>query len=163
LSLSKLDKRRNALHESGHALVALLTAGANPIRKATIVPRGASLGKLNQLQVDEFSSTKQNMLAEIKTNLGGRVAEEIIYGSDGVSAEAKDDFEKATKIAAHMVNDLGFSEKIGHVSVNEDWSSNHTLRIANDEITRLVETCYKEVQSLLHSKKKRVGHFGGRA
>jgi len=152
--LSKGDKRRNALHESGHALVAMFTVGSNPIRRATIIPRGESLGKLNQLQVDEFSSTKQNMLASIKTHLGGRAAEEIIYGEEGVSAEAQDDFAKATKIAALMINDLGFSEKIGHVWVNEEYTSKSTIEIANGEITRIVESCYQEVQGLLKSKEK---------
>ncbi|GLC41713.1 hypothetical protein PLESTB_000685100 [Pleodorina starrii] len=111
-------RRRTAYHEAGHALVALSTAGASPIHKATIVPRGHALGMVMQVgREDEFSINRQQMLARIRVCMGGTVAEELVFGSDQVSSGATDDLRQATSMARHMVTECGMSAAIGPVYV----------------------------------------------
>jgi ATP-dependent metalloprotease len=93
-----------AYHESGHAVVAFNTKGANPIHKATITPRGMSLGMVTQLpDKDETSVSKNQMLARLDVCMGGRVAEEMIFGPDQVTSGARSDLQQATALARHMV------------------------------------------------------------
>ncbi len=100
LNLSQLT----AYHESGHAVVAFNTAGANPIHKATITPRGVALGMVTQLpDKDETSISKRQMLARLDVCMGGRVAEEMIFGPDQVTSGARSDLQQATALARHMV------------------------------------------------------------
>ncbi|GIM07357.1 hypothetical protein Vretimale_11524, partial [Volvox reticuliferus] len=111
-------RRRTAFHEAGHALVALVTPGASPIHKATIVPRGHALGMVTQVgREDEFSINRQQMLARIRVCMGGTVAEELVFGSDQVSSGATDDLRQATSMARHMVTECGMSSVIGPVYV----------------------------------------------
>lgn len=93
-----------AYHESGHAVVAFNTQGANPIHKATITPRGMSLGMVTQLpDKDETSVSKRQMLARLDVCMGGRVAEEMVFGPDQVTSGARSDLQQATALARHMV------------------------------------------------------------
>lgn len=94
-----------AYHESGHAVVAFNTQGANPIHKATIMPRGMSLGMVTQLpDKDETSVSKRQMLARLDVCMGGRVAEEMVFGPDQVTSGARSDLQQATALARHMVS-----------------------------------------------------------
>lgn len=93
-----------AYHESGHAIVALNTDGAHPIHKATIMPRGSALGMVTQLpSSDETSISKKQLLARLDVCMGGRVAEEIIFGNDHITTGASSDFNTATELAQYMV------------------------------------------------------------
>lgn len=93
-----------AYHESGHAIVALNTEGAHPIHKATIMPRGSALGMVTQLPSnDETSVSKRQLLARLDVCMGGRVAEEIIFGQDHITTGASSDLHTATELAHYMV------------------------------------------------------------
>lgn len=94
-----------AYHESGHAIVAFNTDGANPIHKATIMPRGAALGMVTQLpSSDETSISKKQLLARLDVCMGGRVAEELIFGQDNITTGASSDLQTATELAQYMVS-----------------------------------------------------------
>lgn len=111
------SRRLTAYHEGGHALVACFTEGALPVHKATVVPRGMALGMVTQLpDQDETSWSKKQMLARMDVCMGGRVAEEVIFGADHVTSGASSDFEQATNIAMNMVERWGMSEKLGYVA-----------------------------------------------
>jgi ATP-dependent metalloprotease len=102
-----------AYHEGGHALVAFYTKDSHPLHKVTIVPRGPSLGHTAQLPDKErFFTTKSQMLAQMDTLMGGRAAEELIFGSEKKTTGAYDDLRKATIMATHMVKDYGMSDKV---------------------------------------------------
>ena len=107
------EKERVAVHESGHALVAALTPGADPVHKVSIIPRGlAALGYTQQLPADDrYLSTKEELLGRVDVLLGGRVAEETVFGD--VSSGAQNDLQRATEIIRSMVVELGMGETLG--------------------------------------------------
>eukprot|EP00798_Chlamydomonas_sp_ICE-L_P022115 gene22115-29174_t len=112
--------KRTAYHEAGHALVAMMTPGANQIHKATIIQRGSALGMVSQAgREDEFAINYQQMLAHIRICMGGTVAEEIIFGKNEVSSGATDDLRQATNMARHIVMQCGMSEAIGPIYVSD--------------------------------------------
>jgi ATP-dependent metalloprotease len=119
LLMTEEDRKLTAVHESGHALVAHLRRPlAHPIHKATIVPRGQSLGMVAQLpDRDEVSATRAQLLAKLDVLMGGRVAEELVYGSDNVTTGAGSDFFQATRLARAMVTQYGMSERLGFAVV----------------------------------------------
>ncbi len=110
--LSPADRERTAHHESGHALVGMLTPGADPVRKISIIPRGMALGvTLSTPDSDRVSYSLEDLQAKIKVALGGRVAEEIVYGT--ITTGAESDIQQLTAIARQMVGRWGMSEAIG--------------------------------------------------
>ena len=114
--LSEDDRRRTAYHESGHALVGMLTPGADPVRKVSIIPRGMALGvTLSAPDVEKSNYEESYLLGKIKVALGGRVAEEIVYGT--ITAGAESDIQQLTAIARQMVGRWGMSESIGPIAV----------------------------------------------
>ncbi|THH17804.1 hypothetical protein EW146_g3064 [Bondarzewia mesenterica] len=113
-------KRLTAYHEGGHALLALYTEGSMPLHKVTCVPRGHALGITSQLPEDDrLSVTLKEFLADIDVSLGGRVAEELIFGPENVTSGASSDLQHATRVATRMVKNFGYSEKVGPVYFNE--------------------------------------------
>merc|ERR1711975_141600 len=103
-----------AYHEGGHAIVAFFTQGAHPIHKATIMPRGQALGLVHQLpKTDQVSVSLQQMKAELDVCMGGRVAEELIFGTENVTGGASSDIQRATQVAEQMVTTYGMSSKVG--------------------------------------------------
>lgn len=117
------SKRATAYHEGGHALVALHTPGAMPLHKVTIMPRGSALGITFQLpEQDKDSYTRKEYLAMIDVALGGRAAEEMIFGHDDVTSGCSSDLQRATDVAARMIRSFGFSDKIGLVAHGDDES-----------------------------------------
>ena len=137
--------------------MATLTPEALPVHKATIVPRGQSLGMVMQLpDADETSWSRAQMLAKMDVCMGGRVAEEIIYGADNVTSGASSDFEQATQIAISMVERWGMSEKIGLVSHKnltakggEAQVSQHTRAAVDSEVKRLTSQAYENARTIL--------------
>jgi cell division protease FtsH len=157
--LAPADRERTAHHEAGHALVGMLTPGADPVRKISIIPRGMALGvTLSTPDSDRVSYSLEDLQAKIKVALGGRVAEEVIY--DTITTGAESDIQQLTAIARQMVGHWGMSEQIGPVSVlAEDGqgpflpgvsaTSEHTQRVVDDEVRRIVDIAHKEVTTLL--------------
>ena len=114
--LSPAERRRTAYHEAGHAIVGMLTPGADPVRKVSIIPRGIALGvTLSAPEADRFSYDQPYLLAKIKVALGGRVAEEIVFGN--VTTGAQNDIKQVTELARNMVGLWGMSDTIGPVAV----------------------------------------------
>ena len=106
------DKRRTAYHEGGHAIVGMLTEGADPVRKISIIPRGLALGvTFSAPDADRFNYSEQELRAKIKVALGGRAAEEVVFGDLTTGAES--DIQQLTQIARQMVGRWGMSERIG--------------------------------------------------
>jgi cell division protease FtsH len=156
--LSPADRERTAYHESGHALVGMLTPGADPVRKVSIIPRGMALGvTLSTPDADRVSYSTEDLQAKIHVALGGRVAEEVVYGS--ITTGAESDIQQLTAIARQMVGRWGMSEALGPVTLlpNDDQpmfpgmngTSEHTQRAVDEEVRKLVEQAHGEVTQLL--------------
>ena len=148
--------RCTAYHEAGHALVATLTDGAQPIHKATIMPRGSSLGMVTMLpDGDQTSQSLKEMLAFMDVAMGGRVAEELIFGEENVTSGAMSDIANATQIARNMVTKFGFSNSVGIVYYGgEDGASNVTRDKIDQEVKSMTDAAYERAKDLLrkHSK-----------
>ncbi|KAL4265219.1 AAA ATPase family protein [Pleurotus pulmonarius] len=149
-------KLATAFHEGGHALVALYTDGAMPLHKVTCVPRGHALGVTSQLpEDDQYSVSFKQYRAAIDVCLGGRVAEELIYGTENVSSGASSDLQKATGTATAMVKYWGFSDKIGRVYYGDRDNISPQRRIEiEDEIRKLIQNSEERVTALLKEKEE---------
>ncbi|KAH0906341.1 hypothetical protein HID58_038168 [Brassica napus] len=154
--VSEDSKKLTAYHESGHAIVALNTGGAHPIHKATIMPRGSALGMVTQLPSnDETSVSKKQLLARLDVCMGGRVAEELIFGQDHITTGASSDLSQATELAQYMVSSCGMCEAIGPVHIKERPSSEMQSRI-DAEVVKLLREAYERVKSLLKRHEKQL-------
>jgi cell division protease FtsH len=160
--LSLEDRRRTAYHEGGHAIVGMLTEGADPVRKISIIPRGQSLGvTFSAPDTDRFNFSDRELRAKIKVALGGRCAEEVVFGDLTTGAES--DFQQLTQIARQMVGRWGMSEKIGTITVlrQEGWpgppdTSEETQRLIDEEVRTLVSAAHDEVMQLLGANRERL-------
>ena len=148
-----------AFHEAGHALVAALTDGAQPIHKATIMPRGQALGMVMMLpEGDQTSQSYKEMLAFMDVAMGGRVAEELIFGDENITSGAMSDIANATRTARAMVTKYGFSSEVGIVyhggNTGEESASGATRAKIDSEVKQMAEDSYKRAKDLLkkHSK-----------
>ncbi|KAK1268780.1 hypothetical protein QJS04_geneDACA008166 [Acorus gramineus] len=147
--LTEESKKLTAYHESGHAIVAYNTDGADPIHKATIMPRGSALGMVTQLPSnDETSVSKKQLLARLDVCMGGRVAEELIFGQEHITTGASTDIHSATELAHYMVSNCGMSDAIGPVYIKEKTSSQMQSRI-DAEVIKLLREAYDRVKVLL--------------
>ncbi|KDQ60825.1 hypothetical protein JAAARDRAFT_31809 [Jaapia argillacea MUCL 33604] len=146
-------KKLTAYHEGGHALAALYTPGAMPLHKVTCVPRGHALGVTSQLpEGDRYSISFKEFLATIDVCMGGRVAEELIYGPENVTSGASSDLQKATQTATRMVKNWGYSDKVGPVYfADEDISPSKKIEIES-EVRRLLKEGESRVMALLKSR-----------
>ncbi|KAG1655321.1 hypothetical protein FOA52_008233 [Chlamydomonas sp. UWO 241] len=152
--ISEKNRRLTAYHEGGHALVAMLTPGADPVHKATIVPRGMALGMVSQLpEEDATSISRRQMLARLDVCMGGRVAEELIFGDDDVTSGASSDLRQATSLARAMVTKYGMSERLGQVALDyEDDGrsmSSETRAAVEAEVRALVQGAYERARTIL--------------
>jgi cell division protease FtsH len=157
--LSPADRERTAYHESGHALVGMLTPGADPVRKVSIIPRGMALGvTLSTPDSDRVSYSREDLEAKIRVSLGGRVAEEVVYSS--ITSGAESDIQQLTQIARQMVGRWGMSDVVGPVAVlssegegpflpGVSATSESTQRLVDEEVRRLVESAHEDVTRLL--------------
>ena len=158
--LNPAERERTAYHEAGHALVALLVPGSDPVHRVSIIPRGMALGATWQLPVDDRSSYAEDYLrARITGALGGRAAERLVYGV--VTTGAENDLRQVTDIARHMVLRWGMSEKLGPISFvapgdeglppafQHQPYSDATARVIDAEVRRIVEESHVEADRLL--------------
>lgn len=152
--ITKETARCTAYHEAGHALVAVMTEGAMPIHKATIMPRGQSLGMVTMLpEGDQTSQSVKQMKANMDVAFGGRVAEELILGKEDTTSGASSDIAMATNTARNMVTKFGFSEEIGLVryggSTGQEHASEETRNKIDAEVKTLTDASYKRAKELL--------------
>jgi cell division protease FtsH len=164
--MSDEERLRTAYHESGHALVGMLTPGADPVRKISIIPRGQALGvTLSTPERDQYGFDRDQLIAKIKVSLGGRAAEKVIY--DKVTTGAESDIQSLTKIAHGMVSRWGMSDEIGPLAVGEGREdgvllqggspvSPATQQTVDDETRRIVEDAEEEVIDLLERERARL-------
>lgn len=165
LSMTDEEKALTAYHEGGHALVSLNMPGSTPIHKATIIPRGRALGMVQSLpERDEISQTYQQMTSMLAMAMGGRVAEELVFGEDKVTSGAASDIQQCTKVARAMITQLGFSPKLGTVAyadLQEDpyafakpkAISEETQQVIDAEVRRLVNDGYATAKRILTEKR----------
>jgi cell division protease FtsH len=152
--MSDEEKKTTAYHEGGHALVMLYTEGHEPLHKVTIIPRGRALGVTMFLpEQDKYSHSKFELEARLAGLFGGRVAEELIFGTEKVTTGASDDIRRATSLARRMVTEFGFSDKLGPLRYSENEEevflghsvtqrknmSDATAKLIDEEIRRVVE------------------------
>ena len=167
LVMSQEEKELTAYHEGGHAIVALNQSASDPIHKATVIPRGRALGMVMRLpERDQLSLPREKMLADITVAMGGRVAEEIIFGDKKVTSGASSDIEMATKMARNMVTKFGMSEKLGPLQYGENEEevflgrsvqkhqnvSEETAKLIDAEIRKIVDSCYDLAKKILNDK-----------
>lgn len=158
------EKQMTAYHEIGHALMCHLLEYSDPLHKVTIIPRGFALGMTMPLpEEDTYSRTKAQIIDRIAVCLGGRIAEEIVYGEDKVTTGAQDDLEKSTKLSRRMVTEYGMSERLGpmtfgkrneHVFLGRDFGherdyGERVAEVIDEEVKRIITEQYERVKSLL--------------
>jgi len=164
MAMSEDEKRNTAYHEGGHALVALSVPAADPVHKATIIPRGRALGMVMQLpEGDRYSMDYQQMTSRLAIMMAGRVAEELVFGRDKVTSGASSDIQAATSLARNMVTRWGYSEALGMVSYGDNQEevflghsvsrtqnvSEETAKVIDAEVKRLVQAGYDEAKRIL--------------
>uniref|UniRef100_A0A8C7FX42 ATP-dependent zinc metalloprotease YME1L1 n=1 Tax=Oncorhynchus kisutch TaxID=8019 RepID=A0A8C7FX42_ONCKI len=156
VEIDKKNKEITAYHESGHAIVAYYTKDAMPINKATIMPRGPSLGHVSMLPEDDrWSETRAQLLAQMDVSMGGRVAEEIIFGNEFITTGASSDFDAATKIARMMVTRFGMCERLGVMTyADQTKQSPETQAAIEHEVRILLKDSYERARALLKSHAK---------
>jgi cell division protease FtsH len=168
LVMTEEEKLLTAYHEGGHAIVAINVKATDPVHKATIIPRGRALGMVMQLpERDKLSMSLEQMTARLAIMMGGRVAEELVFGHEKVTSGAASDIEQATKLARMMVTRWGLSDSLGTVAYGENQEevflgysvarqqniSEATVQKIDAEIRRLVEEGYQEAQQILTDKR----------
>jgi len=167
MAMTEEEKTLTAYHEGGHALVALSVPATDPVHKATIIPRGRALGMVMQLpERDKLSMSYEQMTSRLAILMGGRVAEEIIFGKEKVTSGAASDIDQATRLARAMVTKWGYSDQLGVVAYGENQDevflghsvsrtqniSEDTAKIIDAEVKRLVQAGYDEAKRLLSEK-----------
>lgn len=152
-----------AYHEGGHALVAYHTRDSHPLHKVTIIPRGPSLGHTAYIPAKEqYHLTRSQMLASMDSLMGGRAAEELIFGSEFITSGASSDLKQATNIATHMVKDLGMSDVVGlrtfednsNQLISTDSLGHSTKEAIDTEIRKLLQDSYDRAKYILKSHAK---------
>ena len=175
LVMTEDEKRLTAYHEAGHAIVALHVPATDPVHKATIIPRGRAMGMVMQLpERDKLSMSLEQMTSRLAIMMGGRVAEEMIFGKEKVTSGASSDIEQATRLARMMVTRWGLSDELGTVSYGENQEevflghsvsrqqniSEQTAQKIDSEIRRYVESGLSEARRLLSRACRRTGEAG---
>jgi cell division protease FtsH len=165
--MSEDEKKLTAYHEGGHAIVALNEKVSDPIHKATIIPRGRALGMVMRLpERDQLSVTREKMYSDIAVAMGGRIAEELIFGHDKVTSGASSDIDMATKMAKNMVTRYGMSKELGPLAYGENEEevflgrsvtktqhmSEETAKKVDSEVKKIVEAGYERAKKVLTDK-----------
>jgi cell division protease FtsH len=164
MAMAEEEKKNTAYHEAGHAVVALHEPASDPIHKATIIPRGRALGMVMRLpEGDRYSLTREKLHADLAVAMGGRIAEELIFGFDKVTTGASGDIKMATEMARRMVTEWGLSEELGPISLGGDREevflgytmgqqkgvSADTAAKVDAEIKKIVNTGYERARKCL--------------
>ena len=163
--MSEKEKRTTAYHEAGHAIVGRSVPEHDPIYKVTIMPRGRALGVTMFLpEEDRYSHSRRAILSKISSFFGGRIAEEMVLGPEGITTGASNDIEQATRLARNMVTKWGLSEKLGPLKYDEDDAevflgmsagtktkaiSSTTARLIDEEVRSIIDQCYKQASDIL--------------
>jgi len=162
--MSEEEKLNTAYHEAGHAIIGYLMPEHDPVYKVTIIPRGRALGVTMYLpEEDRYSTSKQRLQSHISTLFGGRIAEEMINGADGVTTGASNDIERATEIARNMVTKWGLSDRLGPLTYSEDDGevflgrsvtqhkqvSDETAHIIDEEVRTIIDLNYERADRIL--------------
>ncbi|MBW8753215.1 MAG: cell division protein FtsH, partial [Sphingomonadales bacterium] len=164
------EKKMTAYHEAGHAIVSVNEAASDPIHKATIIPRGRALGMVMRLpERDSYSYHRDKMHANLSVSMGGRVAEELIFGYDKVSSGASSDIQYATSLARNMVTKWGMSDKLGPLQYEEQGEgylgygatqrlmmSDETNKLIDSEIRGLVDGAHKRATDILKENEEKL-------
>ncbi|MDO3387208.1 ATP-dependent zinc metalloprotease FtsH [Gilvimarinus sp. SDUM040013] len=162
--MSEQEKENTAYHEAGHAIVGRLVPEHDPIHKVTIIPRGRALGVTQFLpESDKYSLSRRAIESQICTLFGGRIAEQMTLGDEGITTGASNDIERATDLSRNMVTKWGLSEKLGPLHYGEDEGmmpgtgspnySGATSKIIDEEVREIVDRCYKRAEELLHENR----------
>jgi cell division protease FtsH len=167
MAMTEDEKKLTAYHEGGHAILALTVPNTDPVHKATIIPRGRALGMVMQLpERDKLSMSFQQMTSRLVILMGGRVAEELIFGKEHVTSGASSDIQQATKLARMMVTQWGYSEELGVVSYGDNQEevflghsvsrtqniSEETARKIDSEVKKLVQAGHTEAKRILEER-----------
>jgi cell division protease FtsH len=163
--MSEKEKRNTAYHESGHAIVGRLMPEHDPVYKVSIIPRGRALGVTMFLpEEDKYSHSKRFLISSICSLFGGRIAEELTLGFDGVTTGASNDIERATSLARNMVTRWGLSEKLGPLQYDTDSEepflgrsagqsqtvySPETAQRIDEEVRNIIDSCYEKAKQIL--------------
>jgi cell division protease FtsH len=163
--MSEAEKRNTAYHEAGHAIVGRLMPEHDPVYKVSIIPRGRALGVTMFLpEEDRYSHSRRHIISQICSLFGGRIAEEMTLGKDGITTGASNDIQRATEIARNMVTKWGLSEKMGPLMYDEGGEevflgrsatqshkamSDETAKQIDEEVRRIIDECYQSAQRLL--------------
>ena len=173
--MSEDERKLTAFHEAGHALVAYYCPASDPIHKATIIPRGQNLGMVMRLpERDQYSISREKMHANLAIAMGGRVAEEEVFGYDKVTSGASSDFQSATNLARAMVTRYGMSDKLGPLQYQEEDEeiflghsvtrhqniSQETAKLIDNEIKRFVVEAHKRAQKIIRTHRKKLDKIG---
>ncbi|MDB5555684.1 MAG: cell division protein FtsH [Rhizobium sp.] len=166
-AMTQEEKKLTAYHEAGHAIVAINVVSADPVHKATIIPRGRALGMVMQLpEGDRYSMSYKWMVSRLAIMMGGRVAEELTFGKENITSGASSDIQQATKLARAMVTQWGFSDELGLVAYGENQQevflghsvtqskniSEATSQTIDNEVRRLIDEAYIEARRILTEK-----------
>ncbi|HEY6868426.1 MAG TPA: cell division protein FtsH, partial [Novosphingobium sp.] len=164
------EKKMTAYHEAGHAIVSVNEAASDPIHKATIIPRGRALGMVMRLpERDSYSYHRDKMHANLSVAMGGRVAEELIFGYDKVSSGASSDIQYATSLARNMVTKWGMSDKLGPLQYEDQqegylgmggsarlFASDETNKVIDSEIRALVDGAHVRATEILKANEEKL-------
>ena len=168
-AMTEEEKTLTAYHEAGHAILALNVPSADPVHKATIIPRGRALGMVMQLpEGDRYSMSYKYMISRLAIMMGGRAAEQIKFGKENITSGASSDIEQATKLARAMVTQWGFSDELGQVAYGENQQevflghsvaqtqnmSEATAETIDAEVRKLIDEAYKTAMNILTDKKQ---------
>ncbi len=162
--MSEKEKENTAYHEAGHAIIGCLVPEHDPVHKVTIIPRGRALGVTQYLpEEDKYSHSKRSLESFLCSLFGGRIAEEMTLGADGVTTGASNDIERATSLARNMVTKWGLSAKLGPLHYGDEEGaypgmatqqySSETSRQIDEEVRRIIDECYQRATKILQDNR----------
>ncbi len=165
--ISPKEKEKIAYHEAGHALMGFMTEDSDPVHKVSIIPRGMALGVTQQLPIDDkHIYDRKNLFGKILVMMGGRAAEEVFYGKEGITTGAENDLQRATELAYKMVSMWGMSDKVGPLAIrkisnpfiggmaNSVETSEELLREIDEEVRRILTTAYETAKTTIETYKE---------
>lgn len=170
--MSEKEKTNTAYHEAGHAIVGRIVPDHDPVYKVSIIPRGRALGVTMFLpEEDRYSISKQAIMSQISSLYGGRIAEEMTLGADGVTTGASNDIQRATEMARNMVTKWGLSDKLGPLMYAEDdgevflgrsaggsqkHHSGETAKLIDEEVKSIIDSCYNRAKTILEENRDKL-------